>query len=50
MSKVEFVELLKRRTKQLAVDIIHFYNKIQKTDAARVIGQTTTSFSDIYRS
>ncbi len=53
MSKIEFVELLKKRTKQLAVDIIHFYNKIQKTDATRVIGRqlirSATSTAANYR-
>lgn len=39
MSKSEFVESLKKRTKQLAVDVIHFYDKIKKTDASRVIGR-----------
>ena len=53
MSKTEFVELIKKRTKQLAVDIILFYNKIQKTDATRVIGRqlirSATSTAANYR-
>jgi four helix bundle protein len=53
MDKVEFVELIKKRTKQLAVDIILFYNKIQKTDATRVIGRqlirSATSTAANYR-
>ena len=53
MSKAEFVELIKKRTKQLAVDIILFYNKIQKTDATRVIGKqlirSATSTAANYR-
>ncbi|PQJ82667.1 four helix bundle protein [Polaribacter glomeratus] len=39
MSKSEFVELLKKRTKQLALDVILLYDKIQKTDSTRVIGR-----------
>lgn len=53
MDKAEFVELLRKRTKQLAVDIILFYNKIQKTDATRVIGRqlirSVTSTAANYR-
>ncbi|WP_445957016.1 four helix bundle protein [Yeosuana sp.] len=53
MEKEEFVELLKKRTKQLAVDVILFYDKIQKTDATRVIGRqlirSATSTAANYR-
>ena len=53
MSKSDFIETLKKRTKQLAVDIILFYNKIQKTDATRVIGRqlirSATSTAANYR-
>ena len=31
MNKSDFIEVLKQRTKQLAIDIIHMYDKIQKT-------------------
>ncbi len=51
--KSEFIEKLKRRTKQLAVDIIVFYDKIKKTDATRVIGRqlirSATSTAANYR-
>ena len=53
MSKEEFVENLKKRTKKLAIDIILFYDKIQKTDATRVIGRqlirSSTSTAANYR-
>lgn len=53
MNKAEFVESLKRRTKQLAVEVILFYNQIQKTDATRVIGRqlirSVTSTAANYR-
>jgi len=53
MSKSEFVEQLKNRTKKLAVDIILFYDKIEKTDSTRVIGRqlirSTTSTAANYR-
>lgn len=39
MNKSEFIESIKGRTKQLAVDIILIYNQIQKTDATRIIGK-----------
>jgi four helix bundle protein len=53
MSKSEFVELLKKRTKQLALDVILLYDKIQKTDSTRVIGRqlirSVTSTAANYR-
>jgi four helix bundle protein len=53
MSKSEFVELLKSRTKQLALDVILLYDKIHKTDATRVIGRqlirSATSTAANYR-
>jgi four helix bundle protein len=51
--KSEFIEKLKNRTKQLAVDVVLFYDKIQKTDAIRVIGRqlirSSTSTAANYR-
>ena len=51
--KSEFIEKLKNRTKQLAVDVVLFYDKIQKTDAIRVIGRqlirSSTSTASNYR-
>ena len=53
MNKAEFVESIKRRTKQLAVEVILFYNQIQKTDSTRVIGRqlirSVTSTAANYR-
>ena len=53
MDKFEFIELLKKRTKQLAVDVILFYDKLQKTDTTRVIGRqlirSVTSTAANYR-
>jgi len=53
MSKSEFVELLKKRTKQLALDVILLYDQIQKTDSTRVIGRqlirSVTSTAANYR-
>ena len=53
MNKSDFIEVLKQRTKQLAIDIIHMYDKIQKTDATRIIGRqlirSVTSTAANYR-
>ncbi|APG65383.1 four helix bundle protein [Tenacibaculum todarodis] len=53
MSKTEFVELLKKRTKQLALDVILLYDNIKKTDSTRVIGRqlirSVTSVAANYR-
>jgi four helix bundle protein len=51
--KSEFIEKLKKRTKQLAVDVVLFYDEIKKTDATRVIGRqlirSATSTAANYR-
>ncbi|MBL4569425.1 MAG: four helix bundle protein [Flavobacteriaceae bacterium] len=53
MEKSEFVENLKKRTKQLAVDVILFYDAMKKTDSTRVIGRqlirSVTSTAANYR-
>ncbi len=53
MNKSEFIESIKNRTKQLAVNTILLYNQIQKTDATRVIGKqlirSVTSTAANYR-
>jgi len=53
MDKGTFVENLKIRTKYFAVDIIHFYNKLDKNEAVRIIGRqlikSTTSTAANYR-
>ena len=51
--KLEFIEKIKARTKQLAVDVVLFYDGIKKTDAVRVIGRqlirSATSTAANYR-
>lgn len=37
--KSEFIEQLKKRTKQLAIDVILFYDEIKKTEATRIMGR-----------
>lgn len=53
MDKGIFVEGLKNRTKIFAVDIIHFYNVIEKNEAVRIIGRqlikSATSTAANYR-
>jgi four helix bundle protein len=53
MDKSDFVAILKQRTKKLAIDVILLYNKIQKTDATRIIGgqliKSVTSTAANYR-
>ncbi len=53
MNKADFVESLKNRTKQLAVEVILLYDNIKKTDATRVIGRqlirSVTSTAANYR-
>ena len=35
----EFIEKVKKRTKQLALDVMLFYNEMHKTEASRIIGK-----------
>ena len=53
MSKSEFVENIKRRTKQLAIDVILLYENMRKTDSTRIIGKqlirSATSTAANYR-
>lgn len=53
MNKSDFIEQLKSRTKKLAVDIILFYERINKTDTTRIIGRqlirSVTSTASNYR-
>ncbi len=37
MDKIEFAEIFKKRTKQLAIDTIIFSESIQKNESARII-------------
>lgn len=51
--KSEFIEKVKKRTKQLAVDVVLFYDQMKKTDSTRVIGKqlirSVTSTAANYR-
>lgn len=53
MEKAEFIEQFKSRTKALAVAIVVFYDKMQNTDASRIIGKqlirSVTSTAANYR-
>lgn len=53
MSKSEFIEEIKQRTKQLAINIVLFYNDIPKTESSRIIGRqllrSATSVAANYR-
>ena len=51
--KKEFIEKVKKRTKQLAIDVMLFYNEMHKTEASRIIGKqmirSVTSKASNYR-
>ncbi|OEK03174.1 four helix bundle protein [Roseivirga sp. 4D4] len=53
MDKVEFIEKFKARTKQLSIDVIKFYDQLNKTDSIRIIGKqlvrSVTSTAANYR-
>ncbi len=53
MEKEEFNEVLRKRTKDLAVRIVKMYSKLPKTDEARIIGKqlirSVTSVAANYR-
>ena len=53
MNKTEFVEQIKNRTKKLSINIILFYNDIDKTEVTRIIGEklirSVTSVAANYR-
>lgn len=53
MEKVEFIEKFKARTKQLSIDVIKFYDQMNKTDSVRIIGKqlirSVTSTAANYR-
>lgn len=53
MEKEKFNEMMRQRTKQLAVRVIKFYGKLPKSDATRVIGRqlirASTSTAANYR-
>ena len=51
--KSEFIEMIKKRTKQLAIDVVLFYDNMRKTDSTRVMGKqmirSVTSTASNYR-
>jgi four helix bundle protein len=53
MSKSEFAEAFKRRTKKFAIEIIFLYRRLPKTEEAKIIGRqlikAATSVASNYR-
>ena len=53
MSKSEFAEAFKKRTKKFAIDIIFLYRRLPKTEEAKIIGhqliKAATSVASNYR-
>ena len=53
MNRIQFIEEFKKRTKALSVAIILFYDKLEKTDAMRIVGRqiikSATSTAANYR-
>lgn len=53
MEKSEFVEKFKTRTKKLAIEVIWFYERLNKTESSKVIGRqlvrSITSVAANYR-
>lgn len=53
MEKVEFVQLMQRRTKDMALRVIRLFRSLPKTDEARIIGRqllrSATSVAANYR-
>jgi len=53
MNKLDFASFMQRRTKAFAIEVIKFFGKLPKTDAARVIGRqllrSATSVAANYR-
>lgn len=53
MERIQFIENFKKRTKALSVSIILFYDKLNKTEAVRIIGRqiikSATSTAANYR-
>jgi four helix bundle protein len=53
MSKIEFAEAFKKRTKKFAIDIIFLYRRLPKSEEARIIGRqlikAATSVASNYR-
>jgi len=53
MSKIEFAESFKKRTKSFAINIIFLFRKLPKTEEARIVGRqlirAATSVASNYR-
>lgn len=53
MEKIEFIEMMKSRTKKQSIEIIRLYESLKKTDSIRIIGKqlirSTTSTAANYR-
>lgn len=53
MSKSEFAEVFKKRTKKFAIEIIFLYRRLPKTEEAKIIGRqlirAATSVASNYR-
>lgn len=53
MSKIEFAEEFKKRTKKFAIEIIFLFRRLPKTEEAKIIGQqlikAATSVASNYR-
>ncbi len=53
MSKIDFAETFKKRTKKFAIDIIFLYRRLPKTEEAKIVGRqllkAATSVASNYR-
>lgn len=53
MNKNEFITTIKLRTKNLAIDVIKWYDNVKKTDSIRILGKqlirSSTSVASNYR-
>lgn len=53
MKKDEFIEQVKSRTKELAIEIVKWYDEVNKSDTIRIIGKqlirSSTSVASNYR-
>lgn len=53
MEKIEFIEMMKSRTKRQSIEVIRLYESLKRTDCIRIIGKqlirSTTSTAANYR-
>lgn len=53
MEKIEFIEMMKNRTKKQSIEVIRLYDALKKTDSIRIMGKqlirSTTSTAANYR-